>query len=121
MMNPDWLETAAERGARVPELLGSMFAWYRDLEDLSVQALAEQLGCTEATLHWMSLCRRPRSEAFAADVLRIAERFGVDPSGIFQVLRHIEVTEALITQSNSPVEPSARALQLAARDQEKKP
>ncbi|MBN8227497.1 hypothetical protein JYK02_08250 [Corallococcus macrosporus] len=119
MMNPDWLEAAAERGAREPDMLGSVFAWYRDLEELSVQAFAEKLGCTVETLHWVSLCRRPEGESFSEHVNQIAEHFGIDGFELSRVLRDMEATAALIATENSPLEPEARAVLRAARDREK--
>lgn len=120
MTNPDWLEAAAERGARVPEMLGSVFAWYRDLEELSVQALAQRLGCTVETLHWASLCRKPEGAAFSEHVNQIAEHFGIDSFELSKVLRDMEATAALIAEENSPIEHGARGILLAARDREKK-
>ncbi|GMU03132.1 hypothetical protein KH5H1_72530 [Corallococcus caeni] len=120
MTNPDWLEAAAERGAREPDMLGSVFAWYRDLEDLSVQAFAQKLGCTVETLHWVSLCRRPEGAAFSEHVNQIAEHFGIDGFELSRVLRDMEATAALIATENSPLAPEARAVLLAARDREKK-
>ncbi|NOJ97075.1 hypothetical protein HMI51_29555 [Corallococcus coralloides] len=120
MTNPDWLEAAAERGARVPQMLGSVFAWYRDLEDLSVQDFAQKLGCTVETLHWVSLCRKPEGAAFSEHVNQIAEHFGIDAFELSKVLRDMEATAALLATENSPLEPEARAVLWAALDREKK-
>lgn len=120
MTNPDWLEAAAERGARVPEMLGSVFAWYRDLEDLSVQDFARKLGCTVETLHWVSLCWKPEGAAFSEHVNQIAEHFDIDAFELSKILRDIEATAALIATENSPLGPEAKIALMAARDREKK-
>ncbi|TSC22660.1 hypothetical protein [Corallococcus sp. Z5C101001] len=120
MTNPDWLEAAAERGARVPEMLGSVFAWYRDLEDLSVLDFARKLGCTVETLHWVSLCRKPDGESFSEHVNQIAEHFGIDAFELSRILRDMEATAALIAAENSAIASGEQTVLLAARDREKK-
>ncbi|MCY1031661.1 hypothetical protein OV207_09370 [Corallococcus sp. BB11-1] len=121
MTNPDWLEAAAERSAQVPEMLGSVFAWYRDLEGLSVEALARKLGCTVETLHWVCLCRKPEGTAFSEHVNQIAERFGVNAFELSGLLLDMELSAGLIAQQDSPVEPEERAMLLAARDRTRPP
>ncbi|MCY1041214.1 hypothetical protein OV208_07775 [Corallococcus sp. bb12-1] len=121
MTNPDWLEAAAEHSARVPGMLGSVFAWFRDLEEISVEALANKLDCTVETLHWVSLCRKPEGAAFSEHVNQIAEHFGVDAFELTGLLRDMEVAAGLRAQQDSPVEPEERGVLMAARDRPRTP
>jgi hypothetical protein len=116
MSNPEWLKTAARRSAHEAWMLGSVFERYRELEGVTPEALAAELGCTVDVLHWLSLCRRPEGEAFSEHVFTIAERFKVDPLRLVTVLRRVEVMDALSMRSESGEASDEESLLLAARD-----
>ncbi|QSQ28047.1 hypothetical protein JY651_09635 [Pyxidicoccus parkwayensis] len=96
-------------------MLGYAFARYRELEGCSETALAAELGCTLETLQWMSLCRRPKEEAFSEHASAIAERFSVELLPLVQVLRRVEVLDSLSERCGAD---GGNALQMAARDDE---
>ncbi len=116
MTNPDWLETAARRSAYEAWTLGHVFTRYRELEGRSHEDLAKALGCTLEVLHWLSLCRRPTGETFTEQVFVLAKRFEVDPLRLSEVLRRVEVMDALSARSDGGEATDEDTLQLAARD-----
>ena len=116
MTNPGWLKAAAVRSGQEAWTLGHVFERYRKLEGRSSEELAADVGCSPRVLLWLSLCRRPAGEDFAAQVRALSERFGVEAHRLAAVLRRVEVRDALAAR---PVEDAAhdgQALQLAARD-----
>jgi hypothetical protein len=113
MSTPAWLGAAVRRSHGEAWMLGYAFARYRQLEGCSEAALAAGLGCTLEALQWLSLCRRPRGESFTAQASAIAERFSVELLPLVQVLRRVEVLEALSERQDSA---GNSGLRMAARD-----
>lgn len=116
MSNPDWLERAARRSQDEPWMLGHVFERYLQLEGGSREAFAKELGCTREVLHWLSLCRRPEGEAFTEQASAIASRFGVALLPLVQVLRQVEVLDALSTRDVAETVTEEGRMLLAARD-----
>lgn len=113
MSTPAWLGMAVRRSHGETWTLGYAFARYRALEGCSEAALAAELGCTLETLQWMSLCRRPLSEALSGQASAIAERFSVELLALVQVLRRVEVLDALSERRGTD---GGTTLRMAARD-----
>jgi hypothetical protein len=110
------LDRAAERASQSPFFLGFALARYARIEGLRDDAeLARRLACHPATLSRLRLCRRPDggSARFAADVLRIAQRFGLDPARLAELLRQVDALDAL-----RAVEDTAGSWLAAARDRD---
>src|SRR5215216_1154759 len=78
---------AVERARREPGFLGAVLAEYQARLGLDDAALAAELGCAEAHLADLALCRPPRAERFRADLEQIAGRLGLDPLPLARVLR----------------------------------
>lgn len=116
MSDPDWLEPAARRSALEAWTLGHAFAKYRALEGRSQEELAKELGCSLDVLLWLSLCRCPQGEAFPEQVSTIAKRFAVDLLPLTQVLRRVEVMDALSIRAEDGETTDEGAVLLAARD-----
>lgn len=115
MTNPRWLEVAARRSGQHSWTLGYVFEQYRKHQGRSAEELAEELGCSQETLAWMSLCRRPDEDRFAEHLGIIANRFKVAPYRLAAVVRRIEVLEAL-PESQEEGDLGEEAFLLAARD-----
>ncbi|WP_043711642.1 hypothetical protein [Corallococcus macrosporus] len=118
MTSPEWLEHAARRSKSESWMLGHAFEEYRQLEGLSEEALAKELGCSEETLRWLALCRCPEGATFDEQVSAIAERHGVDDLLLVQLLRRLEVVKAF---KKPPADGSLpqRVLLMAAQDRER--
>jgi len=82
---------AAER--RAPLLATSLWDYAR-AEGLSWSELAASLGCSEAGLDRIALCRPPREEQFMADAAVIAAGV-VAPDRLVPLLRRLQVLGAL--------------------------
>ncbi|GEN09145.1 hypothetical protein SAMN05443572_105400 [Myxococcus fulvus] len=113
MTNPEWLERAARRGRSEPWSMAYTFEQYRQIEGINEDTLAEELGCTQETLHWMSLCRRPEGDSFSEQCTAIAQKFGVDRLMLMQVIRHVDVINAFSKGTRSE---STTTLRMAAQD-----
>lgn len=113
MSTPAWLGRAVRRSHGEPRMLGYAFARYGQLEGCTEEALAAELGCTLEALQWLSLCLRPEGAAFEQQASAISERFSVDLLSLVQVLRRVEVMEALPGQ---PEGVENGGLRVAARD-----
>jgi transcriptional regulator with XRE-family HTH domain len=116
MSNPEWLEQAARRSQSETWMLGNTFERYREFEGCSQEELAKELGCTVEVLHWLSLCRHPEGQDFNEQVAAIANRFAVELLPLVQVLRRVEVMNALSRQHGDGEVTDEHSLQLAARD-----
>jgi hypothetical protein len=93
--------------------LSSALEEYARGEGLDKAGLAAELGCAPETLGPLGLCRRPRPETFWADIERIAERFGLVPQRLAEVIRR---ADTLVALRGPAVEPGWLA---AARDRKK--
>jgi hypothetical protein len=104
------LARAAARAEADSFFVASALALYRSLTEMDDGALAAFLGCDEASLPRLALCRRPSGESrsFRADVGRIAEFTGCDPSRLATLLRAASTAERMRSASPGTL--------LAARD-----
>jgi transcriptional regulator with XRE-family HTH domain len=116
MSNPEWLERAARRSQSETWMLGHTFERYRELEGCSLEELAKELGCTMEALHWLSLCRHPEGQDFNEQAAAIANHFAVELLPLVQVLRRVEVMNALSRQEGAGELTEEPSMQLAARD-----
>jgi len=114
MTTPRWLASAAVESANHGWALGSVLKQYQEIEELTSQELADDLGCSPTTLRWICLCRRPAKNRFAEDVSQIAARFNIDLSRLVAALRRVEVVSAL--RDGLPIDADDSELLLAARD-----
>jgi hypothetical protein len=80
----DHLARLASRALDSPFFLAYALARYAARESLSDLGLARRLGYTVETLTNLRLCRMPKDRA---DVERIAERFGIQPVRLADLLR----------------------------------
>ena len=96
MTDPDLLRRAAERVGQDHLFLASVLLTYARAEGLDDDGLAGRLGCAPEDLSRLRLCGRPRREAkeFRMDVHRIAERFGLDPARLAEVVRLADALDA---------------------------
>ncbi|GHG84862.1 hypothetical protein [Comamonas sp. JC664] len=117
MTKPEWLELAARRSKDEPWMLGHAFAKYRQLEGMSEEELAKELGCSVETLNWMSLCRRPESDHFKEQATAIAEEHGVNDRILRRVLGRLKIVEVFQDSSNDGSANQGGVL-MAAQDRE---
>jgi hypothetical protein len=88
------LERAAMRVANDEAFLAAAFrAWCGDQLDLDAVALT--LACARSAVIQAAFCRRPRAEAFRADVAAIAASAGVDEARLASLLREVASLVAL--------------------------
>lgn len=115
MTDVDLLRKAAQRAAQNPFFLAAPVMRVAEADGLSDAELAERLGCSEANLLAVLLCRRPDGDpaAFRADLARIAQRFGADPFLLAEAIRMGDSLAALAARGG--VEQDLLA---AARDRE---
>ena len=98
-----------------PNLLAGSLARYQEQEGLDSRQLAARLGCEVEALARLARCERPRSAPyFARDAERIADYIHADLKRLVQVLRAIEVREAL--SGNANTKRAVGPALLAARD-----
>ncbi|WAM23520.1 MULTISPECIES: hypothetical protein [Myxococcus] len=97
-------------------MLGHVFERYLAIEGITTTDLANQLGCSLEELHWMSLCRRPVGASFATQTIAVAHRFAVNERVLVRVLRHVEVIDALTSDTEGEAVTGASRIQIAARD-----
>jgi hypothetical protein len=93
----DPLQRLARRVENDPRFLACFLVEYARSEPLDDAGLARELGCEEATLTRLRLCRAPRPEAadFRRDVRQIAEHFAVDAVRLTEILRQGEAFRLL--------------------------
>src|SRR5437764_15271163 len=99
---PDPLDALAARAAGEPFFLGWVLAADAASEGLEDAGLAAELGCPTQELAMLRLCRAPRPEPpdIWDDVTRIAERFGLDPNRLAEVVKRGRVVRTF--QQASP-------------------
>lgn len=114
------LDHLAARVASDPLFLASALAEYARSEGIDDDGLAIAIGCLRADLTRLKLCGAPRPdpEQFRADVLAIAERFGIAPNTLTAVVRRGQSLSRIRATQTAGVEPG---FLLAARDDERKP
>jgi hypothetical protein len=113
----DPLEALAKRAEGEPFFLAALLAGYACSEKLDDAGLAAALGCALGDLPMLRLCRAPRTDAteFRDDIARVAERFGLDPRRLAEVIKRGRVVCRL-----QEAAPGSGAL-LAARDHDEPP
>jgi hypothetical protein len=107
----DPLEPLARRVEGDPFFLASVLAEYARSEGLDDAGLAAALGCRPAALTDLRLCRAPGMEPreFKADVVRVAEHFGLEPVRLAEIARRGQTLQRARAAA-------AGATLLAARD-----
>lgn len=113
----DLLERLARRCETHDWTLGAVFSRYCEVERRTREVLAVDLDCSEETLQWMSVCRRPRADHFADDVKAVAERFNVSATKLASIVRRVDAVEAL---RRPAADPDENQMLLAARDRGEK-
>lgn len=111
----DDLARAARRAASHGSGLvaGLTSAWQRAFPD---DHLEDVLGCSSRVITELSLCLRPRSEQWAADVQEIAEAVGVESHRMEAFFRKAEIAERLSIAHSSDEAADGRLM--AARDRD---
>jgi hypothetical protein len=114
------LDHLAARVATDPLFLASVLAEYARSEGLDDDGLATTLGCLRTDLTRLRLCSapRPEPEQFRADVLTIAERFGIAPNTLTAIVRRGQSLSRIRAVQRQG---SEAGFLLAARDDERKP
>ncbi|HVA92675.1 MAG TPA: hypothetical protein VNL71_22875 [Chloroflexota bacterium] len=109
------IEQFARVAADDPFFLGAALADYAASEHLDDLGLASALGCQEALLTPLRLCRRPRPEPslFRADIEAIVARFAVNGDRLAEAVRR---SDALARLRGTAAR--AEGLLMAARDRE---
>jgi hypothetical protein len=95
MAMPSWLSRAAAEAADHPWTFGAIVAAYCEIERCSAADVAARLDCTAETLMWISLCRRPSRDEFAANVQSIAARFSVPAHELAAIVRRVDAIASL--------------------------
>ncbi len=80
------LDHLAGRVVNDPQFLACPLADYARSESLDDDGLATALGCAAAELARLRLSGVPRAEAFRADVTALADRFGIAPVKLAEVV-----------------------------------
>jgi hypothetical protein len=109
------LQSLADHVKDDPFFLALPLRLYAESEQLDDAGLATALRCRPEDLVMIRLCRSPRAEpgGFREDVTRVAERFGVEPQTLAEVIRRGQA----IHQARARETPAGGSL-LAARDRE---
>lgn len=119
-MATEALDALAARAANEPFFLASLLAAHARSEKLDDAGLAAVLGCQPSELTMIRLCRAPRTEPaeFWEDVNRVAERFGLVPERLAEVVQRGRV----VVRFEQPA-PTVHegGLLMAARDTEPPP
>jgi transcriptional regulator with XRE-family HTH domain len=87
--SPESLARLADRASDRPFFLGSALRRFREARGWTQEELAGYLGCTEADLTMLSLCRMPgvnERHTLDNDIAYLSERFQVDPERLRSVL-----------------------------------
>lgn len=110
-MNEIPLERLARQASARPTFLGWQLAAFARARGFDDDALAAHLGCPRATLANVRLCGVIRQEHFRADVMSVAEKFGLI------VARLADAAKPLLAEPpRAPATSNAPGTVLAARD-----
>ena len=114
----DPLKALAARVEGDPFFLASVLSAFARSEDLDDPGLTAALGCAPGDLTMLRLCRAPRVEGNESreDVTRIAERYGIDPERLGEVVKRGRVVRRLPAG-----EPADDGFLMAARDRDEEP
>lgn len=115
------IEHMARRVATDPFFLAYPLAEFATSERLDDAGLAAALGCKEADLPLIRLCRAPRPDpvGFRDDIAAVAGRFGIDGGTLAAAVRHGQGLAKLRAATATPA-PEPGFL-LAARDDDRPP
>jgi hypothetical protein len=83
-----------------PEFLASVFRRYREAQGFDDARFAHHLGVADDTVARLAICRRPRHDEqdamrFGADVASIAEAFDLEPMVLAELVRFVDVIDAV--------------------------
>lgn len=95
------MKVMAAKAAVHPAYLGWVLALYQRAERATDADLASLLGSDEMTLRRLSICLRPREDAFAADVRTVAENLGLNPGPLALLVRHADAVAAMQAPTKS--------------------
>ena len=118
----------AKRAQNEARLMAGVLARYRELENLSNDALAVQFQTNALGLARLALCKQPASDAhFANQVREIAAYANADAAQIAQVIRYVQSIDMLAqepatrTTAESTKQPISKwaGVVAAARDRDK--
>lgn len=96
MTDPALLARTAERLQRVPGFIAFELRRYRELTQVDP---ADDFYLPQGTLVTLGLCRRPRPDHYAADTKAIADKVGLSPTVIANLLRATETVTALASRT----------------------
>ncbi len=91
------LSLAAARASRQPFFMASALEAFRQATDTDEAGLATRLEIETSKLSRLALCRRPtpaESQSFGREVQAIAEKFGIAPAKLANLLRQVASYEA---------------------------
>lgn len=95
--DPAFLARIARRlAARLeddPSTLAWVFARYRTFEGVDEAGLAAYFAVNPDTVPHIALCGRPREGLFPEDIAAVAERFGIDPRLLAELVRHVDALQ----------------------------
>jgi hypothetical protein len=95
------MKVMAAKAAGHHAYLGWALALYQRAERATDADLASLLGADEVTLRRLSICLRPREDAFAADVRTVAEDLGLNPGPLAMLIRHADAVAAMQAPTGS--------------------
>ena len=108
------LAYTAQRARARPEYLAWVLARYTELEHIAEGELAQRLGVAAHDLPRLALCLRPRAEHFAADVMQISAKFGINPAALATVVHLVDSVEVIAARGAGETQTDAGLL-MAAR------
>jgi hypothetical protein len=86
------VQQLAQRARLQETFAGYALSIYQQVERLSSEGLAAQLGCTLTGVEQLALCQRPtgQPDEYRAKVLAIAALVGADPDRLGQLFRAVD-------------------------------
>jgi hypothetical protein len=111
--DPEALAAASRSAVRVPFLVASLIEQWRKTFGSSPNAALE---CSDLQLHYLALCRRPRTANWGDDLAEIAAGSDIAAEKLASFIRAAETAERM---SNAhPVETGVDGRLMAARDRD---
>jgi hypothetical protein len=110
----DLFDRIIQRTRSNADYLGWLFGRYAEIENKNDAEIADLLGVSIQDLYRLHLCLRPRPAFFIQDIRHIAESFGVQPSLLSKLIRHVESLEEMKEEADSEIVCEA-GLMVAAR------
>ncbi len=98
------LRRAADRAAERPFYLASRLQRYRELEGIDEAELSRRLHAATEAISRLALCRAPdpAHATFRRDVVAVAAHAGVSADMLMQILRRVQVTDAVRRVAEAP-------------------